>query len=411
MDRVILHCDLNNFYATVECKKHPELANFPVAVCGSIQDRHGIILAKNELAKSFGVSTGQVVWQARIQCPQLVLLPPHFAEYCHWSRQAREIYGCFTDQVEPFGIDECWLDVTGSTRLFGQGEEIAHQIRRRIKEELGLTISVGVSFNKVFAKLGSDLKKPDAVSIISKERYPEIVWPLKTSALLGVGGATSRQLARVGILTIGQLAQTDPGLLRKLLGKNGEILWRNANGYDMAPVLRQHEIPPVKSVGNSTTCVRDLTTSQEVWRVFLQLAEKVSSRLRQEHLVGGNLTVSVKDKRLVTQEHGCKLEVPTRNVPALAQTAIKLFEEFYDWKWPVRALGIRAGELVTDLDANQLSLFWNSARAEREEWLEGQVDDLRSRFGRGIIRRASLMEPTGAGGHSDEPTAFHRGWI
>ena len=231
MSRTILHCDMNNFYASVECFLDPKLKPFPVAVCGDVEERHGIVLAKNYKAKGDGVSTGEAIWQAKQKCPGLVVVPPHYEEYMKFSKAAREIYEHYTDQVEPFGMDECWLDVTGSTRIMGNGEKIANEIRERIKFELGLTISAGVSFNKIFAKLGSDMKKPDAVTVIPQDNFKNIVWNLPASDMLGVGRATERKLASSGIRTIGQIAEFPCEYLQRKLGKCGVDLWRFANGH------------------------------------------------------------------------------------------------------------------------------------------------------------------------------------
>lgn len=224
MERVILHCDLNNFFASVELLSRPEWKQVPMAVCGSVEARHGVILAKNEPAKRYGVKTAETLWEARRKCPQLITVPPHPDQYRIFSRRAHRVYERFTDRIEPFGIDECWLDVTGSVPLFGSGEEIAHAIRRAVKEELGLTVSVGVSFNKVFAKLGSDLKKPDAVTVIRRAEFQKLLWPLPVETLIGVGKSTLRILHGMGVITIGDLAQAPLSTLRAALGKNGEQL-------------------------------------------------------------------------------------------------------------------------------------------------------------------------------------------
>ena len=247
VDRVIFHCDLNSFYASVELLDHPELRHLPVAVCGDPASRHGIILAKNEPAKKFGIKTAETIWQAKQKCPQLVLLPAHHDRYRTWSRKVNAVYEQYTDLVEPFGIDESWLDVTAS-KLFGSGTEIAEKIRNDIKSELGITVSIGVSFNKVFAKLGSDLKKPDAVTCIPKDRFKEIVWPLAASEMLGVGRATEKKLASCGIRTIGTLATWPVEFFEKKFGKNGVMLWMFANGLDESKVSATTASVPVKSV-------------------------------------------------------------------------------------------------------------------------------------------------------------------
>ena len=254
--RKILHSDMNNFYASVECMLNPSLKGYPVAVCGSVEERHGIVLAKNYPAKAYGVATGEAVWQAKEKCPDLIVVPPHYEEYIKYSKLAREIYQRYTNQVEPYGMDECWLDITG----FGVGDPtaVAHEIRNTIKSELGLTVSVGVSFNKIFAKLGSDMKKPDAVTTIPHDTFREKIWSLPASDLLFVGRATKRFLDRFCIRTIGDLANTQPEFLKSHIGVNGLKLWRYANGYDDSPVMKQDYKSPVKSVGHGTTTVEDL---------------------------------------------------------------------------------------------------------------------------------------------------------
>ena len=296
VDRVILHCDLNSFYASVELLSRPELRELPVAVCGDPASRKGIILAKNEPAKACGVKTAETIWQARRKCPDLVLLPPHHDLYREFSHLVNAIYGQYTDLVEPFGIDESWLDITGSMHLFGgDAAAIADELRRRVRGELGLTLSVGVSFNKVFAKLGSDYRKPDATTVISRENWREIVWPLPVGSILFAGPAAQKALAQYGIRTLGQLAAADLGLVEGLLGKMGRQLWRCANGLDDAPVRPQHEKEPVKSVGNSSTFPDNLTTRDQVRRGAARLCDSVAARLRQQGLYCRAVQVGLRD--------------------------------------------------------------------------------------------------------------------
>ena len=278
--RSILHCDMNNFYASVECMLDPSLKEFPIAVCGSQEERHGIVLAKNYKAKAFNVQTGDVIWEAKKKCPTLVVVPPHYEEYIKYSKLAREIYSRYTDQVEPYGMDECWLDISGTEQIFGTAEEVANEIRETIKFELGLTISVGVSYNKIFAKLGSDMKKPDAVTIIRSESFKDIVWPLPAEDLLGVGRATKRKLNDYGIRTIGDLANFNVDILQSRLGKNGITLWKFANGNDTSPVTKMGYSEPVKSVGHGITTVADLECDNHVWLVMLELAQDIGHRLK-----------------------------------------------------------------------------------------------------------------------------------
>ena len=281
MDRIILHCDLNSFYASVELRSHPDLRDVPTAVCGDPTSRHGIILAKNEPAKKFGVQTAETIWQARKKCPGLVLLPPHHSLYRQVSKQVNAIYEQYTDLVEPFGIDESWLDVTHTLHLFGgDAKALADHLRQRMRREMGLTLSVGVSFNKVFAKLGSDYKKPDATTVISQDNWKSLVWPLPVGALLYVGGAARKILAQFGVKTIGQLAACRRDALETLMGKMGGQLHDYANGLDTDPVRSRYEEEMVKSVGNGTTFPKNLTTAEQVRGGIAVLADSVATRLR-----------------------------------------------------------------------------------------------------------------------------------
>ena len=273
MERTILHCDMNNFYASCECAQNPSLRGKPIAVCGSKEERHGIVLAKNELAKTCGVQTGEAIWQAQQKCKGLVVVPPHYDLYLRYSKLARSIYAEYTDLIEPMGLDEVWLDVTGSRALFGDGMTIAEILRKRIRAELGLTISVGVSFNKIFAKLGSDLKKPDAITEIPRDRFRQITGPLPVNALFGVGRATTKALHGIGVTTVGRLAETPLSVLTYKFGKNGVTLWQNANGEDHSPVAPMDADLPMKTAGHGVTTSRDLENDAEVWRIMLQLTQ------------------------------------------------------------------------------------------------------------------------------------------
>ena len=278
MDRAILHCDCNGFYASVECIQQPKLWHVPMAVCGDPESRHGIILAKNELAKGFGVVTAETVWSAKQKCPELVLVAPHHDLYHEYSKRINKIYGQYTDQVEAFSVDESWLDVTGSRRLFGTGRQIADELRERVHRELGLTISVGVSFNKIFAKMGSDYKKPNATTEITRENYRQILFPLPVSDMIFVGKSTAAALEKIGIETIGDLAGADMRMLEKLLGKAGPVLWEYANGLEDSPVQVQGAGEAVKSVSNSITFRRNLVGLEDISQGLLLLADSVAGR-------------------------------------------------------------------------------------------------------------------------------------
>ena len=388
MERIILHCDLNSFYASVELLSRPELKQVPTAVCGDPTSRHGIILAKNEPAKRFGVQTAETIWQARKKCPDLVLLPPHHHLYREYSRKVNGIYGQYTDLVEPFGIDESWLDVSGTLHLFGgDARALADTLRRRMRQDLGLTLSVGVSFNKVFAKLGSDYKKPDATTVISPENWREIVWPLPVGDLLYVGGAARKLLSRYGIDTIGQLASCKPEMLEQLMGKMGLQLHSYANGLDADPVRSRFEKEPVKSVGNGTTFPQNLTTRDQVRQGIAMLSDSVASRLRHLGLYAGGLQVTVRDPQFHDRSRQTQLSAPTHLIREVSETAMALTEQIWKPPSPIRALTITAIHLVEAEDAyEQVDLFGGSAASRaRSEKLEAAMDRIRGKYGTGAI--------------------------
>lgn len=391
MVRQILHCDLNNFYATVACHDDPSLQGKAVAVGGSREERHGIILAKNELAKKYGVSTGEAVWQAQLKCPSLIIVPPDFKRYTYFSQQVRKIYERYTDLIEPFGIDECWLDVTGSRRLFGEADEIADRIRHEITEEYGLTASVGVSFNKIFAKLGSDLKKPDATSVIPYDRFRDIVWPLEVNRLLGVGPATERKLHSLAVFTIGDLAVSDLGALKARLGKNGELLYRFANGEENSAVLRNDFKYRPQSVGRSVTCPKDLTDFDSVYRVFLRLSEEVARELRNEDMEAHSIAVHIRDNQLKVKEFMTGLDMPIQSAKLLADEGIKLLKKNYGFERPLRSVGIRAINLRDYSPEFQLSFFDDRMKLIKQGIIERSVDKIRDKYGDTAVVRASLL--------------------
>ncbi|MGI6686367.1 MAG: DNA polymerase IV [Bacillota bacterium] len=391
MNRVILHADLNNFYASVECLHRPELRDKPVAVGGDPTLRHGIVLAKNYLAKSFGIKTGEVIWQARKKCPDLVVVPPDYSLYLRFARLAREIYATYTDQIEPFGIDEAWLDVTKSIGLYGGGKEIADQIRARVKFEMGITASVGVSYNKIFAKLGSDYKKPDATTVITPDNFREVVWPLPASDLLYVGRSTEKKLWRYMIRTIGDIANTSRYFLHFLLGKWGDILWSFANGEDDSEISVFGDEGIIKSIGNSTTTPRDLVDNEDVKLVLYVLAESVAARLREHGFQCRTVQIHVRDTDLVVFERQGKVERPTNLSSDIALMAMKLFMNNYHWEKPLRSIGVRGTDLVTEGGAIQVSLFMDEEKRKRHEDLEKTVDTLRKRFGHFSIQRGMML--------------------
>lgn len=390
MDRVILHADMNNFYASVECLYQPGLRGKPVAVAGDPEARHGIVLAKNYEAKRYGVKTGNPLWMARQLCPDILFVPPHFKRYLRFSRLARELYGEYTDQVESFGLDECWLDVTGSTRLFGSGAQIAQELRERMKQELGITISVGVSYNKIFAKLGSDYQKPDATTVFTRENFKEKVWPLPAEDLLYVGPATKKKLEKYAIHTIGAIANTDPKVMGDLLGKAGEILWAFSNGYDVAPVTAAGVYPIVKSIGNSTTTPKDLITENDVKITLYLLCESVAERLREQNFQCATVQLHFRYGDLWGCERQMKLPVPACNSKSLFQAAYALLQKNRIEKKPIRSLGVRACDLSL-YENIQVSLFQDARLSQRQNDLEHAVDDLRRRFGHFSVQRGIAL--------------------
>ncbi|MCC5468662.1 DNA polymerase IV [Pelosinus baikalensis] len=389
MRRTILHVDLNNYYASVECLYRPEIRDKPVIVCGDAEARHGIILAKNYIAKALGVKTGDAIWEAKQKCPGLVLVRADFQKYLRFSRLARAIYADYTDQIEPFGIDEAWLDISGTEKIFGTGQDIANQIRQRLRNELGLTGSVGVSYNKIFAKLGSDMKKPDASTVISEDNFRDVVWSLPVGELLYVGRSTRRKLQNRAIYTIGDLANRDIKSLRLLLGIWGETLHSFANGLDAAPVRLTGESSIIKSVGNSTTTPRDLVNNQDVKLIIYVLAESVAARLRKHGFKCKTVSISVRGNDLISFERQGKLSNPTFLSNDIANKAMELFKANYRWETPIRSLGVRGSDLVTADRHVQLDLFDNSNLDA--EILAGTVDNLHKRFGHYSVQRCAIL--------------------
>ncbi len=408
MERQILHVDCNKFYASVECSLHPELRDKPVAVGGSEASRHGIVLTKNEIAAAYGLTTGEPLWSARQKCPQLVVVPPDFPTYIRYSGMVRRILQDYTDRVEPFGLDEAWLDLTGCT---GDPVATAHEIRERIKEELGITVSIGVSFNKSFAKLGSDYKKPDAVTVFSRENYKELVWPLPASELIYVGRATKRKLAERYIFTIGDIANAEPAMLRALLGKWGGTLYAMANGLDNQPVIPAEQANAVQSVSNGITTPRDLIDDHEVKAVIYMLAESVGRRLREQHFVGRTVEIRLRDASLATRSYQVSLDYYIQSTKDIANEAFALFQKQYNWARPLRSVTVGISALEPDNIPCQLDLMDSDAR-EKHEKLDKTVDALKARFGDACVRRAVVLEEPELSGlspyetHTVHPVGF-----
>lgn len=392
MDKpVILHSDMNNFYATVECLDHPYLRGKPMAVTGDPDARHGIILAKNYEAKRYGITTGEPLWMARQKCPDIIFVPPRYERYIQLSKDAHEIYEEYTDRVESFGLDECWLDVTESTNLFGQGKEIADEIRNRVKKELGLTASVGVSYNKVFAKLGSDLKKPDATTVIGDD-FKEKIWRLPADMLLYVGRATYAKLLKYGIQTIGDLACADISFLERLLGKNGIMLWAFANGLDQSPVSHMCSQRIIKTIGNSTTTPRDLTDDTDIKIILYILSESVAERMRREHFYCRSVQISIRDNTLFFYERQGRLSIPSCTSQAIFEKAFALFKDNSPQN-PVRSLGVRACNLMVS-QFRQLSFLENAVKDQKQEDLERTIDRIRRRYGHFAVQRGIMLMDT-----------------
>lgn len=403
LERVIFHCDCNNFFASVELLEYPALREKPVAVSGSEDGKHGIILAKNEIAKKFNVKTAEATWEARRKCPELVLLPPHREKYVRFSKQINQIYAQYTDRVEPFGIDESWLDMTGSWQLFGKSPgETADRLRREVFEETGLTISVGVSFNKIFAKLASDMKKPNATTIITEKSYKDIIWPLPVTTLLFVGSKSAETMHEIGIDTIGQLAAADGVLLKQVVGKQGAILQRYARGEDDAEVSPVGYREPVKSVGNGRTFRRNLVGHRDIRIAVGALCDEVATRLRAKNLYATSLQVIIKNPELRSISRQKPLPYATNLTKDLTENAMELVTDNWDMAKPVRMLTVTGQNLTDQPFAVQTSLFAEpGAMNEKRKNLEQTIDVIRKKYGKSVIKDAGVMH-NDIGLHTEE---------
>ena len=387
MNRNILHVDINNCYASIECLLNPYLSDKFVAVTGNPEERHGIILAKNEKAKALGVKTGETIWQAKKKCPNLITVPPHFDTYLKFSKEAHLIYERYTDRIESFGIDECWLDVTCTRRPM---EEVADEIRQTVKKELGITVSVGASFNKIFAKLGSDMKKPDGLTIITRENFKEKIWNLPASELLFAGRSTVKKLSAHGVNTIGQLANTPVSSLESWLGKWGATLHSYANGLDETPINLMGTEPPVKSVSNGTTAYRDLQNSHDVKILTVALSESVASRLRKLGMKAMGISLSIRDSKMRNFSRQMKLSSPTNDGIIIAENAFSLYEKAYDWSQgiPIRAISVGTYDLIDEKTAIQLDFFTSPQKLKKRENINKAIDEIREKYGYTAINRA-----------------------
>ena len=390
MERFILHSDLNNFYASVESLYNPSIRNKAVAVIGDEEKRHGIVLAKNYIAKSYGIQTGDTVWEARAKCrEELVCVPARFELYLYVSRLVKDIYREYSDRVESFGIDEAWIDISHIASNFDEAVKIADNIRTRIIAEIGLTVSIGVSFNKVFAKLGSDMKKPNATTLITPDNFRNLVWRLPVSDLLYVGRATTRKFEKAGIKTIGDLANTSEQYLKLTLGKVGEVLYNFACGNDNSPVSSIYDYEKIKSFGNSTTCPINLSNNEEVKSVIYLLSESVAERMKKKGYYARCVSLWIKDTNLSSFERQLVLIGATNVSDDIAKVAYQLFLDNYNWDLDIRALGVR----VTNLTEGNLQcdIFGSIENLERKQKLESTIEDLRGRFGYNIIRRGNIL--------------------
>ena len=397
MGRYILHSDLNNFYASVESLYNPSIRNKAVVVVGDEEKRHGIVLAKNYIAKSYNIATGDTVWEARQKCAEeLVVVPARFDLYLRVSQMVKRIYREYSDKVESFGIDESWIDISHLANSYSEAEKIANNIRVRIIAEIGLTVSIGISFNKIFAKLGSDMKKPNATTVITEEDFKDKVWRLPAQELLYVGRATIKKLNKANIKTIGDLATTDRRYLKLTLGKMGETLWDFSNGLDMSSVSNIHDSEVIKSFGNSTTCPIDLSNNEQVKSVIYMLAESVAERMKKKNYYARGVSLWIKDTNLESFDRQILLDNPTNVSEDIATACYKLFREHFDWHLDVRALGVRVSHLTDG--KIQYDMFKNGNNLEKKQNLECAIESLRQRFGYEIIRRGNILAYDGLSG-------------
>ena len=391
---------MNSFFASVELIEHPELKEKPVAVCGDPDSRHGIILAKNEPAKAFGIVTAETVSQARRKCPDLILLPPHHDKYRHYSRLINAVYYQYTDMVEPFSIDESWLDVTASVKLFGSGRDIADRIRERVRSELGLTLSAGVSYNKIFAKMGSEYKKPDATTEITRENYKRLLWPQPVENMFFVGFATAQKLRSAGISTIGDLASASGIRLESLLGKQGPLLIKYASGRDDSPVSLSGERDRIKSVGNGITFSRDLKSAEDALTAVTSLSDTVAGRLRKYGFKAKGVKVDIKDASFKSISRQKQLVKPTHLSSDIKQAAMELISSSWRFPDPIRLITVTAINLTDGEEGEQLSFFGNgyssdsesaAAAEEKSDSIEKAMDDIRRKFGDSSITFGQLL--------------------
>ena len=385
-----MHADANNFFASCECLTRPELKNKPVAVTGNPKKRTGIILAKNEIAKKLGVATGQTIGEALALCPELVCLPPHYDKYEEISSLLHNIYLDYSPLVEPLGLDECWIDITGCEKYLNKtGIQVADELRQRVKKEIGITISVGVSFCKIYAKLGSDLKKPDATTVIPYKHLKEIAYPLPLNSIVGIGRRLDKKFKAISINTIGDFVKLDDSFLNAIMGINGTNLKSDLLGERITPVANYYTLPPPKSIGNGTTATSDLTKRHEIKKLIFFLAQKISARLINHHVKGQTLSLTIKLKTLKTI-HKSKKILPTNTINDIATQALIIFDEIYKYNYPIRALRIKLSSLISD-NYQQLSLF----DPVKQDYSQ-TINEINSKYGKIFLasNTASFINPT-----------------
>lgn len=390
MERIILHSDINHCYAQIEEMKYPALRKIPMAVGGFEEKRHGIILAKNDIAKTYQIKTGESLREAYAKCPDLKIIHPNYEEYMYYTEQVKDIYREYTDKVESFGLDEAWMDVSDATAVFGDGFHIAKTIQQRVLQEIGLTISTGISFNKIFAKLGSDMIKHMGLVEITKDNYQEKVWPLPIGDLLYVGRATVRKLQDYHIETIGDLAKLPDGWMMDHFGKVGEILSCFARGEDVSEVALSSYKQPVKSVGNAITAIKDITCFEEAKLVYYVLVESVASRLRDGGLKGKVISISLRNKDLISFTRQKKITQATNLTDEIMPIVLGLLKKHYRFSMPLRTIGVSISDLEEEKGNSQLNLFVSEEERKKQRMLEETMDQIRNKFGYQKARRCSM---------------------
>lgn len=390
MKKIILHCDLNNFYASVECIKQKNLKGKPVAVGGNEKTRHGIILAKNEIAKAQGVKTAETIWSARQKCKGLVIVPPDFEMYRKYSVAVRKIYEKYTNYVESYGLDECYLDVTELSNDINSAYDIAYRIKEEIKRKLGLTISVGVSFNKDFAKLGSDLKKPDAITVISEENFRDIVWSCPVNFLMGVGHKMNEKLAHLGIKTIGDLANFDMTYISRKFGKHGYGIWQSANGNGSACISHKDSEYIPKSIGHGVTLPKDIILEKDVKSTMIELSNKIEKRLEKYDLYGKCIKISIKDNDFITKDIQQTLEKEVRKSKDIYDGAIKIFRKHYKIVKPIRTITISVTTIKKEEILKQMSIFDLNTEINNKK-IDNTINLINEKYGKNKVMYASEL--------------------